>query len=57
MVFFSSIVETVREINRKYEKPQIIMTPFVKFCLLILRIYLLSLVGLMVFKFVTTWKG
>ena len=47
----------IREINRKYAKPEIEMTPFVKFCLIGLRIYLLLLVGLMIFKFIIAAHG
>jgi hypothetical protein len=46
------LMHSVRTINRKYAKPQIEMTPFVKICLLTLRLYLLLLIGLMVYKFV-----
>ena len=47
-----SLMAQIREVNRKYAKPEIQMTPFVKFCLVGLRVYLLLLVGLMVFKFI-----
>ena len=52
-----SLMPQVREINRKYAKPEIEMTPFIKFCLFGLRIYLLLLVGLMIFKFIVTARG
>ncbi len=41
----------IREINRKYKTPHVTMTPAVKFALLVLRVYLLLLVGLLFFKF------
>jgi hypothetical protein len=41
------------EINRKYAKPQIIMTPMVRTALLGLRIYLIILVLVLVYKFYT----
>jgi len=44
-------IEQVKEINRMYKKPHIEITPFVKVCLFMLRVYLLGLVGLMVYKF------
>jgi hypothetical protein len=47
-----SLIAQVREINRKYEKPEIEMTRFAKFCLLSLRVYLLLLVLLMIVKFI-----
>ncbi len=51
---FSSLANGVMTINRKYAKPQIEMTLFVRICLLMLRLYLLVLVGLMIYKFVIT---
>lgn len=52
MSFFKNIGESVREVNRKYAKPEIEMTLFVKTCLLTLRVYLLLMVGLMVYALV-----
>jgi hypothetical protein len=52
-----SLTSQIREINRKYATPEIDMTPLVKFCLIGLRIYLLLLVGLMVFKFIVAARG
>ncbi len=54
---FGSLVSSVREINRKYHEPTIEMTPLVRVCLVVLRLYLLVLVGLMVYKFVVTLRG
>ncbi len=50
---FRTMVESIQEINRKYKKPQIQMTLFVKICLMALRVYLILLIGVMIFKFVT----
>jgi len=47
-----NLVGQIRQINRKYAQPEIKMTPFVKLCLLSLRLYLLLLVGLMIVKFI-----
>ena len=47
-----SLMDQVREINRKYAEPEIQMTRFVKFCLFSLRVYLLLLVLLMIVKFI-----
>jgi hypothetical protein len=49
--FFGNALDAVREINRKYRKPHIRMTPPVLFSLGLLRFYLLFLVGLLVWKF------
>lgn len=52
-----SLVSQVRAINRKYAKPEIEMTFFVRFCLIGLRLYLLLLVGLMILKFILAAKS
>jgi len=43
----------VREINRRYAKPKIKMTPMVRAALLFLQVYLLFLVLLLGYKFYT----
>lgn len=47
----------VREINQKFRTPHVKMTPGVKFALLLLRVYLLLLVGILFFKFFTLIAG
>ncbi len=49
MAMFSKI----REINEKYRVPHVKMTRGVKFALLMLRIYLLVLIGILFVKFFT----
>ena len=49
----SSGLEKVRDINRRYAKPRIPMSPAVRLSLLVLRIYLFVLVGLLIYKFYT----
>ncbi|SPE28390.1 hypothetical protein SBA5_650028 [Candidatus Sulfotelmatomonas gaucii] len=49
--FFGSAWDAVRDINRRYKRPHIKMTPAVLFSLGLLRFYLLFLVGLLVWKF------
>lgn len=51
--FLTNTINTVKSINRKYATPQVKMTPLVKLCLLTLRVYLLFLVGILVYKFIT----
>lgn len=51
--FFKNTVSMVRSINQKYAKPQIKITPMVKFSLLSLRLYLIFLVGILVYRFIT----
>ena len=52
MKVIESALQSIREINRKYAKPEIEMTPFVRVCLYGLRGYLVLLIGLMIYKFV-----
>jgi hypothetical protein len=54
---FKNLATQVWEVNRKYSKPRIKMTPMVKISLLSLRIYLITLIGIMLFKFVTMLRG
>ena len=51
--FFSHNLAKVREINKKYAKPNIEMSRWVKGTLLLLRLYLILLVGLLLYKFTT----
>jgi hypothetical protein len=44
--------EHVRAINRRYSKPRMTMSPGVRWALLSLRLYLLTLVGLLAYKFI-----
>jgi hypothetical protein len=46
-------IKTIREINEKYRTPRIKMTPMVSLSLLMLRIYLIAMILLLVYKFVT----
>ena len=48
------LVRKVREINHRYSKPHIEMTPMVKLSLMALRVYLFLLVCLIIYKFVIT---
>lgn len=45
--------QRIREINQRYSKPHIEMSAGVRVSLMALRVYLLFLVGLMVYKFIT----
>ena len=51
--FFRNIVEAIRAINQKYATPHIKMTRMVRISLGVLRFYLLFLVGILVYKFIT----
>jgi len=51
--FFSHNFAKVREINQKYATPNVEMSKWVKGSLLFLRMYLILLVGLLLYKFIT----
>ena len=46
-------VVAIRTINAKYKEPRIKMTRMVSFWLLMLRLYLIAMVLLLLYKFVT----
>jgi hypothetical protein len=46
-------IEKIREINRRYSKPRIKLSRGVKFSLLMLRLYLVAIVLLLLFKLIT----
>jgi hypothetical protein len=51
--FFRNTAEAIRAINKKYATPHIKMTRMVRISLGVLRFYLLFLVGILVYKFIT----
>lgn len=51
--FYGNARAQIVEINRKYKTPQIKTTPMVKFSLVLLRVYLLVLIGMLVYKFIS----
>ncbi len=52
-----ALLSKIREINERFRVPHVKMTRGVKFALLMLRIYLLLLVGILFFKFFTLAVG
>ncbi|HXY05626.1 MAG TPA: hypothetical protein VEI05_03685 [Burkholderiaceae bacterium] len=50
---FSRLIGKIHSINVRYRNPRIGMSPAVRSSLMALRVYLLVLVALMLFKFVT----
>jgi len=50
-------LDKVRAINRRYAHPRLAISPAVRVCLVILRLYLLFLVGLLVYRFVAIVVG
>ena len=53
MTVYRRLRETIHGINRRYHAPRIGMSRAVRWSLMALRIYLLFLVGLMIYKFIT----
>lgn len=53
MGIFNGAVAKIREINRTYAVPRIRLTTGTKVILIALRIYLLTLVGLLLYSLVT----
>ncbi len=51
--FFRNNYAKIDEINKKYAVPNVEMSKWVKFSLLSLRLYLIFLVCLLVYKFIT----
>lgn len=54
--FFRSKFGKIIEINEKYAQPKIGMTKTVKISLLLLRVYLIFLLFLLIYKFITLIK-
>ena len=54
--FYEDNFEKIIEINEKYANPKIEISPAVKFSLLLLKFYLILIVGLMIYKFITLIK-
>ncbi len=50
---FQGFLSAIREINEKYKHPRIRMTRMVSFWLLMLRLYLLGMLLLLAYKFIT----
>ncbi len=53
---FGRIVAKIREVNRRYAEPRIHMSRGVKIALLLLRVYLIFLVLVLAYKFITSFK-
>jgi hypothetical protein len=51
---FRDLFQAIREINEKYKTPRIKTTRMVSLSLLLLRIYLLGMLVLLLYTFITT---
>ncbi len=49
----NNFIDRIVEINKKYAKPRIKITPLVKVSLFVLRMYLILLVAILFYKFFT----
>ena len=52
MSAFRNLFEKITAINARYREPRIEMSGAVRISLMVLRVYLLALVALMIYKFV-----
>jgi hypothetical protein len=50
---FRDFIQAIREINEKYKNPRIKTTRMVSLSLLLLRIYLIGMLVLLLYKFIT----
>jgi len=50
---FRNFIGAIREINKKYKTPRLKMTRMVSISLLMLRLYLIGMLLLLLYKFVT----
>jgi hypothetical protein len=55
--FLGEFIGKIREINQKYATPKIQLSDGAKMALLFLRLYLIFLVGLLIYKFWTIVHG
>ena len=55
--FLSGRLGKIAEINRKYAHPRLVVKKSTSLVLLMLRLYLLFLVGLLIYKFIITLNG
>jgi hypothetical protein len=54
--FYEDNFDKIIEINEKYANPKIAISPVVKLSLIGLKFYLIIIIGLMVYKFITLLK-
>jgi hypothetical protein len=54
---FRDLIQAIRDINEKYRTPRIKTTRLVSFSLLLLRIYLIGMLLLLLYKFISVVTG
>ncbi len=57
MSAFRNLFAKVRAINARYHAPRIEISGAVRLSLLVLRVYLLALVALLIYKFILVVRG
>jgi len=57
MTIVGGNLDKVRAINRRYAHPRLAISRAVRVCLVILRLYLLFLVGLLAYRFIAIVVG
>jgi hypothetical protein len=53
---YREMIGQIREINRRYATPHIKTTRMVTVCLMVLRCYLILLVGILIYKFISVLR-
>jgi hypothetical protein len=53
---YREMIGQIREINRRYATPHIKPTRLVTVCLVVLRCYLILLVGILIYKFISVLR-
>jgi hypothetical protein len=54
---FRDLIQAIRDINEKYKTPRVKTTRLVSFSLLLLRIYLIGMLLLLLYKFISVVTG
>jgi hypothetical protein len=47
----------IRQINERYKTPRLKMTPLVRFSMLFLRVYLIFMIAILMYKFISVALG
>ena len=51
------LFDGIREINDRYKTPRLKMTPLVRFSMFFLRVYLIFMIGILLYKFIAVALG
>jgi len=50
----NTFIDSIREINARYRTPRLQMTPMVRISLIALRVYLIMMLLILLYKFIST---